>query len=1205
MRLCQANDSLYSTQRLDQLDSHVIRDYGTCRTPRCATIGERSAASHSAQSTSLSECFPDPSALNALLPLANRSTLLSHKGGEACVLGSSMESQFEPSELKHIGDYFEEDEDVLLFNELPHDAFSSHGDHVSSGYDMGNLAVPSTLCETMPYMDALPPFARHRPSPPPPLSRGQILLPMNMSFDSFGSEEFSNCLHHFVPSSDSIDAHQLSSADDFNSVTSKNVLSPNWFMDPSSNAGPFCYERVPSSSQPSALSYMRTPPRGTDPSIVTSLPLSPTLTDSVTSDQMCIPAAVAFGPLTCVVNNQQGTPSISTSVMTRGASPSALHTSVNCNSSVSTSITALHEPEEAASARQRLMGASAAAAALAAQAYSSQVPMDRFLMSYATAVAPQYDPHPAHRQVSSDLPMLPHNITRGVTNISDPVVQPRDPSMIPLRKMSVNLILTYKLINEVYYRKKRMKERQSHRKKQEITTTTDCDSDSRFPGQTLHHEPALSPPPDSQATLSESAVNTDNANCDHFISGPSIIGHNCYQRFSLSTCITQGHADECLPNQQLSFSCLRPSPTSDPLLHYQKTEENSDKNNFVYSGSSISGITNRMAVIGLSSAIYDATNQVYTAHDICSSGVSDRCALLYTGQLMTRYTSFPDSSDQATSSTSPESIQYPGIFKFPVIGTDEASDHAKQSDSFAHSVIRHSHSPSPTQASIPNPVHPLMSLTSSSVASSDTSSSTACYYNLVSGTTNGSPDGQFGNTPTSNTGLVSPDLVCPPVEGRTTLFPVPHSHLPHFDHLDNHIPSIQPATTYASGLIHGPNLASHDSASYNAAPDPSRQAIFHTSDNGDQNSSMLPSFAEPDHSPVRPFVYEPLNSIRQHQKATLSFNAPGGSHSEGETLPKNSTVTYVNQPMFTTSSALSGTTLTGTAAYASSIGSSNFVATTGPPPYMAKNGTGASHNQQEVDRRHTDSNYDYIVRPGEMWMGRYLINNLIGKGSFGQVLKARNCFTNEDVAIKVIKNKRAFTIQAQVEIRLLREMNRYLEEAEASGEHPPLGANYIVRLLTHFTFRGHLCLVFELLSYNLYDLLRNTNFRGVSLNLTRKFAQQLCHALEFLSRPELRIIHCDLKPENILLVNPKRSTIKLVDFGSSCHVKEKVYQYIQSRFYRSPDVLLGLDYTMSIDMWSLGCILVELHTGEPLFAGQNEVSLLSMSSPNLTERFLS
>lgn len=53
----------------------------------------------------------------------------------------------------------------------------------------------------------------------------------------------------------------------------------------------------------------------------------------------------------------------------------------------------------------------------------------------------------------------------------------------------------------------------------------------------------------------------------------------------------------------------------------------------------------------------------------------------------------------------------------------------------------------------------------------------------------------------------------------------------------------------------------------------------------------------------------------------------------------------------------------------------------------------------------------------------------------------------------------------------------------------------------------------------------------------------------------------------------------------------QIYQYIQSRFYRSPEVLLGLPYDMAIDMWSLGCILVETHTGEPLFAGNNEVRL--------------
>ncbi len=78
----------------------------------------------------------------------------------------------------------------------------------------------------------------------------------------------------------------------------------------------------------------------------------------------------------------------------------------------------------------------------------------------------------------------------------------------------------------------------------------------------------------------------------------------------------------------------------------------------------------------------------------------------------------------------------------------------------------------------------------------------------------------------------------------------------------------------------------------------------------------------------------------------------------------------------------------------------------------------------------------------------------------------------------------------------------------------------LVKLKRNFTFRNHLCLVFELLSYNLYDLLRNTNFRGVSLNLTRKFALQLLSALLFLSQPELNILHCGMffsKRRNLVL----------------------------------------------------------------------------------------
>ena len=135
------------------------------------------------------------------------------------------------------------------------------------------------------------------------------------------------------------------------------------------------------------------------------------------------------------------------------------------------------------------------------------------------------------------------------------------------------------------------------------------------------------------------------------------------------------------------------------------------------------------------------------------------------------------------------------------------------------------------------------------------------------------------------------------------------------------------------------------------------------------------------------------------------------------------------------------------------------------------------------------------------------------------------------------------------------------------------------------------CIVFELLSINLYDLIRNTKLTGVTLILTAKFAYQILTTLAHLSAPsrgDKRVIHCDLKPENVLLRSKHRSLIKLIDFGSACTIKEKAYTYIQSRFYRAPEVLLGLPYSAPIDMWSLGCLLMELHTGHPLFDGADE-----------------
>jgi len=149
----------------------------------------------------------------------------------------------------------------------------------------------------------------------------------------------------------------------------------------------------------------------------------------------------------------------------------------------------------------------------------------------------------------------------------------------------------------------------------------------------------------------------------------------------------------------------------------------------------------------------------------------------------------------------------------------------------------------------------------------------------------------------------------------------------------------------------------------------------------------------------------------------------------------------------------------------------------------------------------------------------------------------------------------------------------------------------MVNFTQSFYFRGHLCISTELLGMNLYEFIKCHDFRGFSLKLIRRFAKQLLSSLVLLKAH--KVIHCDLKPENVLLAHPAHSEIKVIDFGSSCLENEKVYTYIQSRFYRSPEVILGMTYGMPIDMWSLGCILAELLNGYPIFPGENEQEQLA------------
>ncbi|KAJ5386467.1 hypothetical protein N7509_009008 [Penicillium cosmopolitanum] len=228
-----------------------------------------------------------------------------------------------------------------------------------------------------------------------------------------------------------------------------------------------------------------------------------------------------------------------------------------------------------------------------------------------------------------------------------------------------------------------------------------------------------------------------------------------------------------------------------------------------------------------------------------------------------------------------------------------------------------------------------------------------------------------------------------------------------------------------------------------------------------------------------------------------------------------------------------------------------------------------------------DDRGDYNIVMGDHLAYRYEVVDVLGKGSFGQVVRCVDHKTGALVAIKIIRNKKRFHQQALIEVNLLTK----LKEWDPDRRHS------VVNFVQSFYFRGHLCISTELLGMNLYEFIKAHDFRGFNLKLIRRFTKQMLSSLVLLHAK--KVIHCDLKPENILLVHPLNSEIRVIDFGSSCFENEKVYTYIQSRFYRSPEVILGMSYGMPIDMWSLGCILAELFTGYPIFPGENEQEQLA------------
>lgn len=222
----------------------------------------------------------------------------------------------------------------------------------------------------------------------------------------------------------------------------------------------------------------------------------------------------------------------------------------------------------------------------------------------------------------------------------------------------------------------------------------------------------------------------------------------------------------------------------------------------------------------------------------------------------------------------------------------------------------------------------------------------------------------------------------------------------------------------------------------------------------------------------------------------------------------------------------------------------------------------------------TNKEGNYVFEIGDHICYRYEILELIAVGCFGQVVRCLDHKTKSEIAIKILKKTHTSKKQGLTEYKIINLLQ--------SSDNPS-----IVKVIRKFEFRFHFFIVFELLGVDLHHFIHLNGYHPISLSLVKRIAIQLLSGLAHMH--SLNIIHCDLKPENIAFRNSNKSSIRIIDFGSSCFADTIIFNYIQSRFYRSPEVLLQCGkYDSAIDIWSLGCIILELLLGEPVFKGKSE-----------------
>ncbi|KAG0652205.1 dual specificity kinase lkh1 [Hyphodiscus hymeniophilus] len=286
-----------------------------------------------------------------------------------------------------------------------------------------------------------------------------------------------------------------------------------------------------------------------------------------------------------------------------------------------------------------------------------------------------------------------------------------------------------------------------------------------------------------------------------------------------------------------------------------------------------------------------------------------------------------------------------------------------------------------------------------------------------------------------------------------------------------------------------------------------------------------------------------------------------------------------------------------------------------PPPHPPVKAPDVQVKQvaDNSERKHEqvdDEDGHYKVVEGKDLTERYEIVSLLGQGTFGKVVKARDKRREKFVAVKIIRSVQKYRDASRIELRVLSTLK--------ANDHD--NRNRCIHLRDCFDFRGHICIVMDLLGQSVFDFLKANQFVPFPNSQIQNFARQLFTSVAFLH--DLNLIHTDLKPENILLVDnayqaftysrriPSSSTtvnrqaaqrkvlldteIRLIDFGSATFQDEYHSSVVSTRHYRAPEIILGLGWSFPCDIWSIGCILVEFFTGDALFQTHDNLEHLAM-----------